>query len=103
MSHTPGPWQWYWRVDDDLKADCGVFSERLRGQAYSVARCPQFQGQTQWEADASLIAAAPDLLEFAEQVDRLLSSAKELGLHLDIDKQHIHAQALAVIKKARGQ
>lgn len=61
MKHTPGPWKWYWRKEDG-EANCGVFSEKNPGQAYAVARCPRYQKKEQWEVDARLIAAAPDLL-----------------------------------------
>lgn len=60
--HTPGPWEYYWRVDDENHADCGVYALRRPGQAYAVARCPKYQSKIQWNADASLIAAAPELL-----------------------------------------
>lgn len=60
--HTPGPWGWYWRHEDG-EAICGVFSETRPGMAYSVCRAPRYQTKEQWEADARLIAAAPELLE----------------------------------------
>ena len=64
--HTPGPWRWYWREEADIKgdiADCGVFHEKHPGHAYAIARCPQYENREQWEANARLIAAAPDLLQ----------------------------------------
>ena len=61
--HTPGPWQWYWRLGEALKADCGVFAEPRPGHAYSVCRAPQYEGQAQWEANARLISAAPEMYE----------------------------------------
>lgn len=65
-THTPGPWKWYWR-EEDGKANCGVFWEKLPGHAYAVARAPQYEKWAQWEANARLIAAAPDLLALAKQ------------------------------------
>jgi hypothetical protein len=62
MAHTPGPWEWYFRLGKNLESDCGVFHDD-NGKAYSVCRCPRYQGEKQWEDDARLIAAAPDLLE----------------------------------------
>lgn len=59
--HTPGPWEWDWRQIDG-EADCGVRWMKREGHAYSVCRAPRYQSQEQWEADARLIAAAPDLL-----------------------------------------
>jgi hypothetical protein len=62
--YMPGPWRWYWRVEDG-KANCGVYWEKRLGQSYSVCRAPQYEKQKQWEANARLIAAAPELLEAA--------------------------------------
>ena len=61
MSHTPGPWQWYWRTEND-ETNCGVFWEKSKGQAWPVCRAPRYQTEEQWTADARLISAAPDLL-----------------------------------------
>ena len=58
MKHTPTPWKWYWRLGDDLKADCGILYRKMDGHAYSVARCPQYQGEEQWKADAAFIVQA---------------------------------------------
>lgn len=60
--HTPGPWEWDWRQIDG-EADCGVRWIKCEGHAYSVCRAPRYQSQEQWEADARLITAAPELLE----------------------------------------
>lgn len=65
--HTPGPWQWYWRTEDGV-ANCGVFHEPREGMAYSVCRAPQYQTKDQWESDARLIAAAPDLLDALQAI-----------------------------------
>jgi hypothetical protein len=60
IEHTPAPWKWHWR--NDIAAG-SVFSEPHEGHAYAVAMCPRYQSREQWAADASLIAAAPDLIE----------------------------------------
>ncbi len=80
--HTPGPWKWYWRQEDGL-TNCGVFHERKRGMAYSVCRAPLYQTEEIWEADARLIAAAPDLLEALQQIKQRLDTC-----HLHIMNGH---------------
>jgi hypothetical protein len=101
-AHTPGPWEWYWRVDEDLHADCGVFHEKYAGQAYSVCRAPRYQSQEQWEADARLITAAPDLLDALENI--VASGCEDAGNgFVEITTGGGDwANAIAAIKKARG-
>jgi len=59
---TPAPWRWHWRSEDEATPG-SVFAEPHEGHAYAVAMMPRYQTKEQWEADARLIAAAPDLLE----------------------------------------
>lgn len=63
MRHTPRPWKWYWKINDGLEADCGIYSEYTYGQAVSICRAPRYEKEEQWEANARLIASAPELLE----------------------------------------
>jgi len=56
MSHTLGPWvKEGWTVIADRK------TRSRRGMVASCASAPMYESQ--WEANAHLIAAAPDLLE----------------------------------------
>ena len=57
MSHTPEPWKWYWRTDDEGNADCGIYSEVREGLAYSVCRAPRYQTREKWETDSRRITA----------------------------------------------
>lgn len=96
--HTPGPWKYYWREDENYKgqADCGVYSEVRKGHAYSVCRAPRHQSKEQWEADARLIAAAPDLLAALK-----VSRAFLLRLGASVEGATIEAID-AAIAKAEG-
>jgi hypothetical protein len=64
QGYTAGPWKVEpFKLGDRLEADCGVYSERFEGQAISICRAPRYEKEKQWEANAALIAAAPDLLD----------------------------------------
>ncbi len=92
--HTPGPWQWHWRLEDGI-ATGSVFAEPTPGHAYAVAMCPRYQKQEQWEADATLICAAPELLVALQLI-------QGFNWQLD-DSEHgkeIKRRALAAIAKA---
>ena len=62
---TRGPWKWHWRAGDE-SAPGSVYAEPHDGHVYAVAMMPRYQTEEQWEADASLIAAAPEMLEACE-------------------------------------
>lgn len=106
-SHTPGPWEWDWRYDEErAEADCGVFTVGRSislGHAYAVARCPRYQSRERWEADARLIAAAPDLLEaLTEVMDALRIHAP--GTPLNNHRfDALGIKAHAAINKAEGR
>ena len=72
--HTPGPWEWF----DDGADESGMFpgnnglrseatgEQVLSGNAVGAAGCGWVE--TWCDADASLIAAAPDLLKACENL-----------------------------------
>jgi len=95
---TPGPW----------KASFTKFSEVRAENGALVAKCERLGGLVNLEANARLIAAAPDLLEALEAV-------VEHGYHrgdVDYYKKGIstatpagitYAKVVAAIAKARGK
>lgn len=95
--HTPGPWH--------VVAGTVIFAGETKLCRTLEASTEMGDADKFFEtrANAALIAAAPDLLGFAEWTECLLGCAAELGLHLDADKKELLAMAQAVIKKARGQ
>lgn len=46
-----------WRVGEDGNADCGIFTEWRSGMDYAVARCPRYETEERWQANAAHIAA----------------------------------------------
>lgn len=71
-SHTPGPWQ----VTTDRAADAMQFPYCVRDAAdWSVAYVTGTDGLAATQANARLIAAAPDLLAAAETAYTVLANA----------------------------
>lgn len=91
--HTPGPWSWG-------KDRCGLYGS---GPDNEVLRYERYEGM--WlhyceskNANANLIAAAPDLLQ---ALDDLLRDAED-----PMDKattEYFRKQARAAMAKARGE
>jgi hypothetical protein len=92
--HSEGPWALEVEFSDEGGTDYAALSADGSCVAHLVA------GNEQEHANARLIAAAPDLLDFAPGVERLFADAEKRGLHLDEDKQFIRDKARAAIAKA---
>ena len=97
--HTPGPWS--------LK-DCGYkFIVSKTGDGYITRDVCRMDGSTMaafaQEANARLIAAAPDLLAVVKQMQSALSRC--FGAHApdEGDRHRALAQARAAIAKATGE
>lgn len=92
--HTPGPWE---QVADSIKsrtADCVVV--RLPAQTDRVGDESPEQ-IARWDADARLIAAAPELLEALELIVSFVDAGQ--GTWTLEDQQ----KARAAIAKAKGE
>jgi hypothetical protein len=65
-AHARGPWKWSWDFNEQRQeADGRIFtgySNAAMGHATCIAVSPRYSSRQQWEANARLIAAAPDLL-----------------------------------------
>lgn len=104
--HTPTPWKWYWE-ENTYGPDCGILSEVTPGHAYSVARCPKYQKQDKWEADAKFIITAVNshdgLLEALESITGLFEpDPKQNGNYTRKVGQKIYWSAMDAIKAARS-
>jgi len=63
---TPGPWEWEWAVTGLGSSDGRVLTKERHfalGFPTCIAVSPRMVTKEQWEANASLLAAAPDLYE----------------------------------------
>ena len=101
--HTPGPWL--------VKANTIQAEKRGNHQGVHLAEIIGQGLGFEAEANAHLIAAAPDLLQFAERVVaeevRLRALAKKTKNPIILDEWQavcsLASEALSVIAKARGQ
>tara|TARA_S200002703_G_scaffold33276_1_gene28818 strand:+ start:3348 stop:3626 length:279 start_codon:yes stop_codon:yes gene_type:complete len=92
MSHTPGPWSRVANSIKSRKADCVV----VRLPAYTDCSGDETPEQLErWDADARLIAAAPELLEALEEL------ADQYQYINQFDS--FYEQARAAIAKAKGR
>ena len=94
--HTPGPWEQVANSIYSRMANCVVV--RLPGQTNRVGDEPPEQIE-RWDADACLIAAAPELLEALENLLKVLGDL-EGGIGLQYNEADI---ARAAIAKAKGE
>jgi len=100
MEPTYGKWKWYWKENESYEADCGVYVEEVYGQAVSVCRAPRFEKKERWEANACLIAHAPDYHEHAYNLAMLILQSnlyQNPEVKLEVDN------VLAIHAKVKGR
>jgi hypothetical protein len=97
--HTPGPWQldFYNRIGEDYVA---ISAAKHKALAEVVWRFKDDEQSPELEANAHLIAAAPELLEALQLASIALAYAEQEkpGLYADI-----YTQINAALDKARGE
>ena len=96
VKHTPGPW----RVDEGGTEMGGKFSINTASQ-YVAETIGGFEDGVQ-EANAMLIAAAPDLLEALIAMESEKSDYMTRNYLGDPAKEHTNKMARAAIAKATG-
>tara|TARA_B110000483_G_scaffold194793_1_gene232223 strand:+ start:2289 stop:2624 length:336 start_codon:yes stop_codon:yes gene_type:complete len=74
--HTPAPWTWHSKKHEDGSMNGSVvfIDEHL---AHCVCKAPKFQDEEKWEANAKLMAAAPELLDALMAMDTFLKHIGE--------------------------
>lgn len=96
MKHTPGPWQVGMAFDNYGETEIAIEHMTPAGNLVVAVALGGLQGQ---DANASLIAAAPDLFDFASLVSRMTTDS-EMGGNMSGDDA---AQALSeLIETARA-
>ena len=97
MSHTPGPWM---VTDDGLGVCVATGNYKTEGtDDWTIADCQH--GWCQCEANARLIAAAPELLEACEAV---LPTIESLVFNCKNPSEvELLDQVQQAIKKAKGE
>jgi len=94
VSHTPGPWEINQRVDNPCGIDAFISIANVHGVAYAFGDTKE-----QREANAHLIAAAPDLLEACKAV---LRWAQVMNLYGTSSEPACVDMCEAAIAKAEG-
>lgn len=100
--HTPGPWRQYLPEPDD--SYCLIFSEC---GGITVAQAERWNREneterTEAEANARLIASAPELLYALESLTSEINLRK-LNIRKDFSLLNAHAYATKVILEAKGE
>lgn len=89
-AHTPGPWEW--------GRDMGFFWVETEKDGYNVASVTNHNDKRENEANARLIAAAPELLEMALE----LKTELELIAMEEGAEPYNNPRLNAVLAKATG-
>lgn len=108
--HTPGPWSYRSQPHDDwgtVRAGRYIICQ-ARNPAVDYDDLDEYRRTRTdpYEANARLIAAAPDLLEACEALiayDEGDDDAPDAGVKMMIDYDHALTLARAAIAKARGE
>lgn len=82
MNHTPGPWTWHWAQDANGHADGRIHTlsaNNYLGMSICVAVSPRFQNEKQWQKDAPLLAAGPEMLAALKAADQFITNGIEFG------------------------
>lgn len=106
LKHTPGPWSCMSESAHEgaYVDDCVHSVSKAAGRADIICLSPSHEdyelSAAMWDANARLIAAAPELLAVAETLSRL---APGIDHHHDSALGHLLRDARAAIAKATGE
>ena len=107
MTHTPGPW--FVGSSPDMDGESGEYGPAVYDSEVGVFAVidgePETVAQPYLEADACLIAAAPEMLEALEAIMGFVLSRRRTGIKGPASAQEarlIYARCMGAIRKARG-
>ena len=107
MTHTPGPW--FVGFSPDIDGESGEYGPDVYDSEVGVFAVidgePETVAQPYLEADACLIAAAPEMLEALEAIMGFVLSRRRTGIKGPASAQEarlIYARCMGAIRKARG-
>ena len=89
--HTPGPWKFEFEVDSECGCATAIVHFDADNNQMLTCDCASKEEQQELEANARLIAAAPELLEQLKLVQAYLSTKGQVWTGID-----------AAIRKAEG-
>ena len=98
QTHTPGPWRLETRIMSGGEKRMVIWGGTFGSGPIDVMSFPVRRGQND-EANARLIAAAPDLLEAARMVDQLRIQNSEGNIVIPVEAAKAIRSAIA---KAQG-
>ena len=94
--HTPGPWYCSWN-DNDLYDQGGVYRVQPIPVGSTWGKVVK-----QYNANANLIAAAPDLLEACKRLDIVLTRYKDHKIFIPLSIEMLWPLLKDAIAKAEG-
>lgn len=97
--HTPGPWV----AQREETEDSEKYVIDASGGGYTVCVAVTICGRGEDEANASLIAAAPELLSACEHAVTLLSPFEDAGLSLGLGPDALYPIKSAIVKAKGGK
>lgn len=111
---TPGPWKWDWRKDypvgspvldkvdpEDFGIALWVPSPPFALGATGAVICTADRSPAQAEADARLIASAPELLKALEGIERITVGGYRTPDNMAVDLVYANDAARAAIRLVR--
>lgn len=101
---TPGPWEWHSKAAENGDNDGSVLAGVESGRAICICKAPRYARMLQWQPNARLIAAAPELYEALESaLDIMEATGCAWSDPMGYEENPAYTSARAALAKARGE